>query len=99
MKEPVYRITVEVIDKGDEGIGISEELKRPIECSGFQIFAFQEDGVQSVLHHVNLYGLAKAIAKSDKMLAAAHLGKAMKEVEEMTSKSNVSSLLRALSGD
>lgn len=92
MKEPIYRINVEVVGEEDE-CKVSPELRGGVPCNGFVIIADTDEGGTVEAHRVSLYDMAQAFSKEGTLLAAAHLGKAMKEAEEMRRKQDVTGWL------
>jgi len=97
MKNPVYRITVEVIgDEKDHEIGNS--LRSGIECDGFAILANQGMGAQTVMHAISNIDLAAIIAENDEMMAASVIAKALREARDIK-ESKPSKILARILGD
>lgn len=81
MKNPVYRITVEVI--GDEKTKLGNCL-RGVECDGFAIIANKGEGVTTTIHNISNFNLAAIIAGSDELMGASVIAKALREARDIT---------------
>ena len=91
-----YRIKVEVIDGSGEEL--DSEYTDGIECAGFVILGICEDGCNTALHHVTTLGIAKSIAGSDNMMAAATIAKGILDAQQYEAKGKMEKLLSALKG-
>ena len=82
MKNPVYRITVEVIgDEKDHEIG--NTLREGVECDGFAIIANKGKSGQMVVHSMNHLDLACLIAANDDLMGASVIAKALREASDI----------------
>jgi len=78
-----FRIMVEPIDGGAfEDAEFADGVKC-MECDGFAIIADSGEHAEVAVHHLSVQDLAMDFAHSPKLLAAAHIGKALKEAEKM----------------
>ena len=95
-KEPIYRVKVEVIGKEQEGHEISETLRGGVECNGFTIIADNCDGCTTVFHHVTTMDVAKAMASSGTLMAAATIAKAVREAKKYEHEDNLAEMLKGI---
>lgn len=95
MDNPIYKIKVEVI--GEEGENkVDQSLVDGVECSGFTIIAQQDDGCVGAIHAVSKFELAKDFSSSGTLMAAAHLGKALREAAKMEAEDERHSIMSKL---
>ena len=73
MSDYKYIIKADEINGGLEGFEIDEETKAGYECNGFVMMAKKEDGMVSIMNHVNLSQLIDWIVSDDKMMMAAKM--------------------------
>ena len=79
MKEPIYRIKVEVIGEETEDYKINETLRGGVDCNGFVILCNKEDSSEVAIHRVSNIDIATMLAPSGEMMAASLLAQAMRE--------------------
>ena len=80
--EPIYRIKVEIIDEGDSEHGLSEDLKKGIECRGFAMLLDDGEAGVSTVYNMTLLDLAKIMVSEGHFLAASKIALAMRESEK-----------------
>ncbi len=91
-----FRIMVEPIDgSAFEDAEFADGVKC-MECDGFAIIADQGDRAEVSVHRMSMQDLAIDFAHSPQLLAAAHVGKALKEAEEMQRHSAMDGLVDLL---
>ena len=92
-----YRVKVEVIDGSGEEL--NTEYIQGIECNAFTLLAFDDGGCKTALHRVTAMDIAKAIAKSDSLMAASVLAKALREALRYESNDKLAHLFASLGRD
>lgn len=86
---PIYRITVEAIGQEKEGHEILAELKAEsggLACDGFVIIGICKGETETAVVSVNdvtPIELASTFAKEGRLLAAAHIGEAIKNAAKV----------------
>ena len=95
MKEPIYRITVEVIGDEDQNHKV-ENTYEPIECNGFVIMGDNDEKQELCVHKMSAMDIAKVINSSGVLFASGILAKAMKEANEIVRKENAAETFKKL---
>lgn len=93
--KPVYKITVETIDQGGQPV-VSDVLRNGMECSGFALIALHDDGTTVAVQNTNPMALAEVFSREGALAAAAHIGKAMREAENMVAKAEANKTVRGV---
>lgn len=75
-----YRVKVEVLKPELEA---NEELLQGFECEGFTMIFDHGDGSTIAVQHMTTLDIAKGIASSPVIRAAAHLGNALREAKKI----------------
>lgn len=99
MKEPIYRIKVEVIGEETEDCKINETLRGGVDCNGFVILCNKEDSSEVAIHRVSNIDIATMLAPSGEMMAASLLAQAMREGKKylQESRNPLVDILKAMS--
>lgn len=83
MKNPTYRIKVEVI--GDEKDSeVVNRLREGVECDGFAIIANEGKRGKTLIHDISIIDLACIIEGSDELMGASVIAKALREAHAIT---------------
>lgn len=90
-----YRIHVEMIE-GEDREDFEADYGEGMEGKGFVIITKEEDGYTVALHGVCNLDIAEAIAKNDKLYAAAQIARGMREANEILKKEKMSSFMDRL---
>ena len=90
-----YLIKVESMDMDE---ALDERYTKGIECDGFCIVADKGEDTAVCIHQMSLQGLAQSFADSPILLAAGHIGKAIKEGNEMKRKEDFGDFLKHIIG-
>ena len=80
MENPIYRITVELIDS-ENGSPIPED-QQVTECDGFIIMANQGVDGRIILHDIGSEDAATMIASDETLSAIAAIGKAKRDLHD-----------------
>ncbi len=86
-----YLIKVESMDMDE---ALDERYTNGIECDSFCIVADNDEDTAVCIHQMSLQGLAEAFADSPTLLAAGHIGKAIKEGNDMKRKEDLGNILK-----
>lgn len=79
-----YKITIEAIGEGASPL--TGRAQEGFECDGMVIFALGEDGEDILIHDTNILRVGRAFSHSERLRAAAKLGQAMAEANEVEHK-------------
>ena len=91
-----YMIRVESMDHDEE---MNEKFERGIECDGFTIMADCDDRYFTAIHKMSIETISGAILGESKLMSAAILAKAKREITEIATKSDkVRDMLRTMLG-
>ena len=77
-----YRIKIEPISEEGEK-NLSADLRNGIDCAGFTLIANMGTKTQIVIQRMSSHDLAEAFAGESKFMAAAHIGKAIREARDI----------------
>ena len=90
-----YLIKVESMDMDE---ALDERYTNGIECDGFCIVADNDEDTAVCIHQISLQGLAGAFADSPTLLAAAHIGKAIREGNDMKREEDLGEIFKHIIG-
>ena len=80
MEKTIFKVKMESEPSSEAFL---EKFGEGIECEGFCVIGKSDDGTSVAIHHMNVMGLANAIADSDELMAAAAIAKGLREAREI----------------
>lgn len=88
-----YRVKVEVLNPE---LDASEELLDGFECEGFAMILDEGTGSTIAVQHMTSLDIAKGIASSPTIRAAAHLGNALREAKKIEDEGKAKSMFEKI---
>ena len=91
-----YLVKVESMDMTDK---MDEQYENGIECDGFVLIADNGEGYTTAIHRMSVEGISDALMGDAKLMSAAILAKAKREIIDITVKEERgNAVLKALFG-